>query len=62
VKTIYDLNGDGYINPGFNGPFTPATATSDGFTSDECEVDPAEMWNGPYLNFDDFIKGKFDTA
>jgi prepilin-type processing-associated H-X9-DG protein len=62
VKTIYDVNGDGYINPGFTGPFTPATASSDGFTNDECEVDPADMWNGPYLNFDEFIKDKFDTA
>jgi prepilin-type N-terminal cleavage/methylation domain-containing protein/prepilin-type processing-associated H-X9-DG protein len=62
VKTIYDVNGDGYINPGFMGPFSPGTAVTDGFTGDECEVDPAEMWNGPYLNFDDFIKGKFDTA
>jgi prepilin-type N-terminal cleavage/methylation domain-containing protein/prepilin-type processing-associated H-X9-DG protein len=62
VKQIYDVNGDGYINPGFTGPFTPANATNDGFTSDECEVDPAEMWNGSYLNFEEFIKGKFDTA
>jgi prepilin-type N-terminal cleavage/methylation domain-containing protein/prepilin-type processing-associated H-X9-DG protein len=62
VKTIYDLNGDGYINPGFNGGFTPANATTDGYTSDECEVDPAEMWNGSFLNFDELVKGIFDTA
>lgn len=62
VKQMYDNNGDGYINPGFTGPFTKANATSDGYTSDECEVDPAEMWNGGYLNFDEWIKGKFDTA
>jgi prepilin-type N-terminal cleavage/methylation domain-containing protein/prepilin-type processing-associated H-X9-DG protein len=62
VKTIYDINGDGYINPGFTGPFLPANATTDGYTSDECEVDPAEMWNGSYLNFDELVKGNFDTA
>lgn len=62
VKTIYDLNGDGYINPGFRGPFNEGTATTDGFTSDECEVDPSEMWNGSYLNFEEYVKGNFDTA
>ena len=61
VKQIYDANGDGYINPGFTGPFTPATASSDGYTGDECEVDPAEMWNGPYINSED-LKANFDTA
>jgi prepilin-type processing-associated H-X9-DG protein len=62
VKVIYDVNGDGYINPGLNGPFDATTATTDGFTDNECEVDPSEMWSGPYLNFDDFLKGIFDTA
>ena len=42
VKTIYDVNGDGYINPGFFGPFDETTASTDGFTENECEVDPAE--------------------
>lgn len=62
VKTIYDVNGDGYINPGFNGGFTPANATTDGYQGNECEVDPAEMWNGSFLNFDELVKGNFDTA
>ena len=62
VKTIYDANGDGYINPGFNGTFDTSNATLDGFTGNECEVDPATMWNDPYLNIDEFVKGKFEAS
>ncbi len=62
VKTIYDVNGDGYINPGYDAAFDADDAATDGFTGNECEVDPASMWNGPYLNFEEILKGDFESS
>lgn len=59
VKTIYDLNGDSYINPGF--PMAGGTPERDGYTNSRCEVGPAEMYNGPFLNLSEILKENFET-
>ena len=60
VKTIYDVNGDTFINPGF--PMTGGTAESDGYTNSRCEIGPADMYNGPALNLDEIKKNQFETS
>ena len=54
VRAIDDVNGDGYINPGF-GVSTGATAFATGYTSPETEVNPWDMYPGVLL------KGSFPT-
>lgn len=58
VKTMIDQNGDGYINPGF------AAATGDeavdGYTSNEVEVGPFEVYFGVHLNNSSFEKTVFE--
>lgn len=58
VKTIYDLNGDGFINPGF--AMKGGTAEKDGYTNSRCEIGPADMYNGPFLNTSELLKGDFE--
>jgi len=49
VRQLFDLNGDGYINPGF-----VLNATEDpelmGYTDNRCEVNPWECYNGIFLD------------
>jgi prepilin-type N-terminal cleavage/methylation domain-containing protein len=64
VKTIYDVNGDGYLNPGF--PIPTELDTDDGlqasvgYTNRRCEVGPATMFSGPYLSLAFIKKDKFE--
>lgn len=66
VKNLIDLNSDGYFNQGFpldahGDGDEAANAANFGFTNNRCEVAPAELWSGPYLD-DTFIKKtKFET-
>lgn len=58
VKSFTDVNGDGYLNPGFTG-LTEADALSAGYTSDDIEISPTEMFNGVFIS-DTGFKGAFE--
>lgn len=49
VRQLQDLNGDGYINPGFvlNTTENPELM---GYTDNRCEVNPWECYNGVFLD------------
>ncbi len=51
VKTFYDLNGDGFLNPGF--PDDPAATgfsqDTIGYSAGHVELPPGEMFNGVFL-------------
>jgi prepilin-type processing-associated H-X9-DG protein len=61
VKTFYDLNGDGFLNPGF--PVTGVSAAAGnqdtvGFTDNKVELPAGEMFNGVFLQ--KITKGKLE--
>ena len=59
VKTITDLNGDKFFNPGF--PVTAgSSAQTDGYTSGVCEINAFEVFTGTILNGSQLLKGKFE--
>lgn len=47
VKTIYDGNGDSYLNPGHLMNGTPDA--DDGYLDGTCEVAPFDVYTGPFL-------------
>jgi prepilin-type processing-associated H-X9-DG protein len=49
VRPLRDLNGDGYINPGFPVP-TGSDPETVGYTDGACEVNPWQVYLGTYLN------------
>jgi prepilin-type N-terminal cleavage/methylation domain-containing protein len=59
VKQFYDVNGDGYVNPGFAVDKTVATKAATGYTDSQCEVAPADMFSGPWID-SSVNKGKFE--
>ncbi|MCA9051386.1 MAG: DUF1559 domain-containing protein [Planctomycetaceae bacterium] len=48
VKQLIDKNGDFYINPGFAA--SQGDLENDGYTSNECEVSPFDVWFGVHLD------------
>lgn len=60
VKTVFDDNGDGYINPGF--PALGGNPETDGYTNSVCEVSPFEVWFGVHLDNATWTKGKFEQV
>jgi len=54
VRSVEDVNGDGFVNPGFVVD-SSATFASTGYLSSEVEVNPWEMFPGV------FLKGSFPT-
>lgn len=59
VKTIFDLNGDKYLNPGFNA--TGMSKAVDGYTEGPCEINAFEVFTGTWLQDPaTFSKGKFE--
>ncbi|WP_417384708.1 DUF1559 domain-containing protein [Gimesia sp.] len=54
VKAIVDLNGDGFLNPGF-----PASGTGSGYTDGTVELRPSEVFSGPWLDAQ-ITKGNFE--
>jgi len=67
VRALEDVNGDGYINPGFaaTGLVTSASgfdsiaeaqSATVGYQDSECEVNPWELFSGTFLN--DGVAGK----
>jgi prepilin-type N-terminal cleavage/methylation domain-containing protein/prepilin-type processing-associated H-X9-DG protein len=62
VKKVKDINGDGFINPGFPVDKSVANlAQVNGYTDDTCEVSSFEVFCGTILNDDLFQKGKFEN-
>ena len=59
VKQFYDINGDGYVNPGFAVDASAATQAGTGYTDAQCEVSPADMYNGPWID-NSVRKGAFE--
>ncbi|MCB9954175.1 MAG: DUF1559 domain-containing protein [Planctomycetaceae bacterium] len=58
VKTIFDINGDGYLNPGFAA--IGGTAQNDGFTDATVELEPFEVYSGPSIQNVGFLKGDYE--
>lgn len=61
VKLFNDSNGDGYLNPGFPIDETATDFSGVGYSSAEVELQPAEMFNGVFLDESNF-KGQFEEA
>jgi len=47
VKSFQDLNGDTYLNPGFNA--TTSSPTNFGYTASDNELPEAEIFSGIFL-------------
>ncbi|MEI7700379.1 MAG: DUF1559 domain-containing protein [Planctomycetia bacterium] len=58
VKTLVDLNGDGYFNPGFNA--TGMSSDKDGYTAGPCEISSFEVFCGTWLSIPGGNKGNFE--
>ncbi len=58
VKNVRDLNGDGFLNPGF--PIDPSVADqNDGFLDNRVELNPFEVYCGPLITRG-IVKGNFE--
>lgn len=57
VKTVIDLNGDQFLNPGFS---MTGTNNNDGYTNGVVELTPREVYNGPGLGSNRIDKGNFE--
>ncbi|MBC7816681.1 MAG: DUF1559 domain-containing protein [Planctomycetaceae bacterium] len=62
VKTITDLNGDKFFNPGFGIEGITAAVASDaiGYTDGTVELNAFEIFSGILLDAESFRKGKFE--
>jgi prepilin-type N-terminal cleavage/methylation domain-containing protein/prepilin-type processing-associated H-X9-DG protein len=66
VKSIVDVNGDGFFNPGFGvnpgsgGSFKTANATVVGYTDGLCEINAFEVYTGIFLDPTIVRKGSFE--
>jgi prepilin-type processing-associated H-X9-DG protein len=52
VRKLYDANGDGYVNPGFNVPntaYNTVLSATLGYKDSLCEVNPWDMYTGTHL-------------
>ena len=64
VKSVTDLNGDGFLNPGF--PVVGATKTAAelaetvGYTDSTVEMSAFQVFNGVMLNGNSATKGAFE--
>lgn len=59
VRQFYDVNGDGYVNPGFPANDGQQNALDTGYTDSQCEVAPGEMYTGPWID-NSVRKGNFE--
>jgi len=57
VKEFYDTNGDRYLNPGFAA--TGGSEQTDGYTDATQELNPAEIYSGPFID-STTRKGKYE--
>jgi len=63
VKSAIDLNGDGFLNPGFPVDTTVAAQTLKdevGYTDNVCELNAFDIYSGVLLDFGTYSKGKFE--
>lgn len=61
VREIVDLNGDKFLNPGFNYDMaTPPSGESQGYTSNVVEINNFEVFCGPTLAIRAVTKGRFE--
>ena len=67
VRNVVDINGDGYLNPGFpipdgfaDGPDGATNVSRTGYSDDTLEMPPAEFFNGVFLD-EAFFKGRFEN-
>ena len=65
VKTIVDLNGDGFLNPGFDvredsSSTLEQKAASVGYTDSTLELHPSTVYSGIMLNFEEVLKEAFE--
>lgn len=59
VRSVFDLNGDKFLNPGFD--TTGMTADADGYTPGPCEINSFEVFCGTWLTDPKtFAKGTFE--
>ncbi|WP_182867856.1 DUF1559 family PulG-like putative transporter [Stieleria mannarensis] len=61
VQLFYDDNGDGYLNPGFPIDETQTDFSGVGYSSADVELQPAEMFNGLFIDESSF-KGQFEES
>lgn len=63
VKEFADTNGDHFLNPGFPVPnnLTASQYTTIGYRSSDVEAQPAEMFNGVFLQNSVLNKGVFEN-
>ena len=64
VKSIVDLNGDGFLNPGFAVDTSVGTpdsrAATIGYTDNTMELHPSTAYSGVLLNNDEVQKTAFE--
>jgi prepilin-type processing-associated H-X9-DG protein len=59
VKSVADINGDAYLNPGF--PIDPAQADqNDGYLDNLVELEPFVVYSGPNISKTSSVKGNFE--
>ena len=61
VKTMVDLNGDGYFNPGFPVEGVANPAKSVGYIDGTTELEAFQVYTGVLLNNDMYLKGNFEN-
>ncbi|QDT57982.1 Type II secretion system protein G precursor [Stieleria bergensis] len=63
VKVFYDVNSDGYLNPGFpvSNTLTPADYAEIGYESDDVEMTKDQFFNGLFLD-ETYFKGTFESS
>ncbi len=59
VKVVYDLNGDGFLNPGFIA--TGMTSKRDGYVAGPCEISSFDVFCGTFLSDPTKTKGTFEN-
>lgn len=62
VKSVQDLNGDGFLNPGFpiDTATNPDAAINTGYTDGTVELAAFDVFSGVFLRTDLITKGKFE--
>ena len=60
VKSLFDANGDNFLNPGFN--TTGMVAETDGYTAGPCEINSFDVFCGTWITDPKtFAKGTFEA-
>jgi prepilin-type N-terminal cleavage/methylation domain-containing protein/prepilin-type processing-associated H-X9-DG protein len=62
VKVLNDINGDGFLNPGFPVENGVATVGATGYTNGVVEINSFEVFAGILLNASSFEKNRFEAV